>query len=516
MAAVRSFLSANRNTTAADDATHEGRLCGMRRIGSIRRWAATCGVAGALAAAVPAVAAEDALTLAVKVDALARPLIESRSVVGMSVGLIVGETVVMRGYGETAIGSGVKPDERTVYEIGSISKAFTGDLLADAVLGGLVKLDEPVANYWGDGVKLPTRGGRAITLHDLATHTSGLPRMPGNFAPADPDNPYADYMDVRMFSFLASYELPRDIGSKREYSNLGFALLGQTLAHVRGTTYEKLLVDRIAGPLHMDDTRIVLTDAMRQRLAPGYTADLESAANWDLPTFAGAGGIRSTVSDMLRWLRAHAEATNDGGELAKAMTLAMAERYADGDGGMGLGWHVSRDRVARFHSGQTGGYHTMAMVVRDAAADGTTKPHGPPPGVAVIVLSNTATGVVSGFANQIVLTALGIEQKPMDLPKAADVPAATLDRYVGRYAMTEAFVLTVERRGGRLFVTATGQPGAYVYPTSDRRFVYRVVDAAITFDEPPALPEVGGPSPGLTLHQHGLDMRARRVAGEGK
>ncbi|MGC1520781.1 MAG: serine hydrolase, partial [Steroidobacteraceae bacterium] len=149
-----------------------------------------------------------------------------------------------------AYGSLEKADKRpldgdTVFEIGSITKVFTSLLLADMVQRGEVKLDDPIAKYLPASAKVPERNGHSITLVDLATHTSALPRMPANFRPKDPANPYADYTDEQLYAFLSSYELIRDVGAKYEYSNLGFGLLGQGLAHRAGTDYETLVETRI-------------------------------------------------------------------------------------------------------------------------------------------------------------------------------------------------------------------------------------------------------------------------------
>ena len=150
--------------------------------------------------------------------------------VGIVVGLIDahGRRIVAEGAFDQADDRPVGRD--TIFEMGSITKVFTATLLTQAVERGEVKLDDPVAKYLPADVHVPERGGKQITLRDLAMHVSGLPRMPSNFAPKDPDNPYADYTDKELFAFLSGYTLPRDIGSKWEYSNVGVGLLGEVLA----------------------------------------------------------------------------------------------------------------------------------------------------------------------------------------------------------------------------------------------------------------------------------------------
>ena len=186
---------------------------------------------------------------------------------------------------------GPKVDERTLFEIGSVTKVFTALLLELAVEHGTMKLDDPVAKYLPPEMKLPTRNGRQITLLDLATQHSSLPRMPDNSHPKDPDNPYADYTEGQLAQFLSGHTLTRDIGSKYEYSNLGFGLLGQAVARAAGMDYETLVRREICGPLGMPDTVITLTPALRERLAKPFDESLAPAENTDLPTLAGAGGV---------------------------------------------------------------------------------------------------------------------------------------------------------------------------------------------------------------------------------
>ena len=203
-------------------------------------------------------------------------LVDRIDIYKKSTGIVVG---VLTPQGSRVVACGTFDDDQdkrvpsaeSVYEIGSNSKVFTSLLLMDMVQRGEVKLDDPVSKYLPKTVHMPARNGKEITLLDLAMHVSGLPRMPSNFAPKDPDNPYADYTVQQMYDFLSSYQLTRDIGEKYEYSNLAVGLLGNTLALRAGTDYETLLRTRILQPLGMSSTGIVLTSDMRARLVPGHT-----------------------------------------------------------------------------------------------------------------------------------------------------------------------------------------------------------------------------------------------------
>lgn len=435
------------------------------------------------------------LDLRAKIEPLARPLIEDGEAVGFVVGIVKdGQTQVIA-YGETTKGSGQAPDGDTVYEIGSVSKVFTGVLLADAVEQGRMKLDDPVQKFLPEEVKLPIAGDKPITLEHLATHTSGLPRMPANFHPADPTNPYADYTVARMYEFLGGHVLGRPPG-EYEYSNLGMGLLGHVLARQAGCTYEELLSGRITKPLAMRDSRITLDDDQRRRLAPPYEASLAGAKNWDIPTLAGAGAIRSTANDLVKFIQANLAEGDQ--PLTRALRLSRVKRHQMKDGlAMGLGWHIARDGLTRWHSGMTGGYHVWLAVAPELKLGN-------------VVLANTASTKISQFGEQVVQAAAGMDVKPPPRRKTVEVDPAVLASYVGKYALGPDFILTVTLEDGGLHVQATGQPKVPVFAASATEFFYKVVDAQITFVPEKDAKDKAAKAPKLILHQNGRDMEARR------
>ena len=310
-----------------------------------------------------------------------RTRVERGDNVSIVIGVIGPDGRRVVGYGTTMLTGGKVPDENTVFEIGSITKAMTGTLLANMVRRGEVRLDDPVGKFLPEHVRVPTRNGKSMTLVDLATHTSALPRLPSNMKRADPADPYADYTVAQMYDFLSNHTLRRDIGSKYEYSNYGFGLLGHVLARRAGLTYEKLLEERILRPLGMPDTRIKLTDDMQRRLARGHHRG-KPVANWDIPTLAGAGALRSTVKDMLTFLAANLGF--DKSTVFPAMKTAHEPRHRANTPRMhvGLGWHVRTgdERTVVWHNGGTGGYRTFAGFTATER-------------LGVVVLSNSNTSV---------------------------------------------------------------------------------------------------------------------------
>ena len=450
----------------------------------------------------PALAADAAAAspAVLPADSVVQTLIDARAVLAPNAGVVVG---IVDAHGRRVLSAGTldgrgtkRPDARSVFEIGSVTKTFTGALLADMARRGEVRLEQPVAELLPDSVKVPSHGGKPIALVDLATQSSGLPRLPGNFAPKDDSNPYADYSAERMYAFLSSYTLTRDPGEQYEYSNLGMGLLGFALARRAGTSYEGLVRERIAGPLKMADTRITLAPDERARLAPGHDDAGKTVANWDLPTLAGAGALRSTANDMLAWVATCLKAdttTALGRDLYTATTPLRGTTIP----GMriGLAWHVREKDGGRivWHNGGTGGYHTFI---------GFDRAHG----TAVVLLANSTVNTDDiGFH----LLDATSPIRPPEPPKHHDEVKLTpeqLQPFVGRYELAPGAIVTVTLAGAQLSVQLTGQSAFPIFPESETGFFLKVAEATIVFER-----DAAGRVPALTLHQSGRDMRAPRL-----
>ncbi len=279
----------------------------------------------------------------------------------------------------------------SIFEIGSVTKVFTATLLADLVLEGLVNYDDPVARYLPGA---PPVQGRPITLEDLSTHRSGLPRLPTGMllrgVTVEHHDPYASLDDERMLRAIRETSPKRAPGDTFRYSNYGAGLLGYALARAAGTTYDGLLADRITGPLNLADTGVSLPPGADRRLAPGHSHWGRPVGRWDLAGLAAAGGLVSTAADLLRFLELHSPHAD--GSLARAAAETARKRYdTNRMMGVGLGWVIlpARERgprKARFahdvlmHDGGTGGYRSFAAVA-------------PATGTAVVVLTGHARSV---------------------------------------------------------------------------------------------------------------------------
>lgn len=308
------------------------------------------------------------------------------------IGVLAGDSTATDGFG--AIDStGARPTARTLFEIGSVTKTFTGLLLADAIERGRVEASTPVAGLLPDSVALGPADSTTMTLEHLATHRSGLPRLPANLdVAARPTDPYAAYGDSALFAFLEGYTPPRPPETQYEYSNLGMGLLGHLLARRADTTYAALVQKRIAGPLGLPDTRVRLTDARQARLAQGHNRAGAPTSPWHFEALAGAGALRSTATDMLAYLRAHRrplQTTSDtASTLHRAMQRAVAPRASTGreETRIGYGWHRStRDgHAVLWHTGGTGGFRSFVGLDRETGR-----------GVVVLVSSAVASRSVA-------------------------------------------------------------------------------------------------------------------------
>ncbi|MFN2326422.1 MAG: serine hydrolase domain-containing protein [Gemmatimonadales bacterium] len=312
---------------------------------------------------------------------MVQPLLPARGTGGAVIGLLEAD-----GTRRVVTVGRVPYDGRTVFEIASITKVFTGVLLAEMVERGEVSLEQPVAALLPDSMRVPSRAGQQITLRDLATHTSGLPRG-SRFRPANPGNPWGSFTLDKLYEQVTTHELRRDIGTGYEYSNIGVGLLGHALALRAATSYEALVTARILEPLGMTSTTITLDSVALSRLAPGHDKDGHVVPNWTAPAIAGAGALRSTADDMLTFIASNLSPPE--GSLGRALRRAQETYFTvDASQRIGLTWQIGElvDHTVFHHSGGSGGYRSFIVI--DTAR-----------GVGLITLTNTRANLefVAGY-----------------------------------------------------------------------------------------------------------------------
>jgi CubicO group peptidase (beta-lactamase class C family) len=231
----------------------------------------------------------------------------NKKLTGIAIGVIVGGQELSAVSGWADIESKKPVSESTIFEIGSLSKLFTSLLLAVATTKQEVRLDDPVQTALGEQVKLPTDGKSQITYRSLANHRSSLPRLPDDLiATADMENPYVHYDEEMLYACLNRMESVKPIGSRMCYSNLGVGLLGHVLGKLAGSDYRKALKERVLIPLGMLDTSAESSDEQSAKLATAHKKKDKATKHWDFTEVTvAAGGVRSSISDMLKFLRAN-------------------------------------------------------------------------------------------------------------------------------------------------------------------------------------------------------------------
>ena len=317
-----------------------------------------------------------ATTLDKKVDVEARQYMTRIGTVGMSIGILMDGKTIFYGYGETERGNRQLPDKNTIFGIGSITKTFTGTLLACAVLDGKINLDDPVNKYMPDSIPPLEYQGIPVTIRTMANHSSGIPRMPSNLHRKDTLNPFKDYDDNDLFSFYKNFKLERKPGDKYEYSNLAAATLGVILERIYKKPYESLIIERICHPLSMNETSQFTKSGDSLKFAKGYGPNYTFQAAWDYKALAGAGSLRSTTADLLKFAAANMGGAPTG--LNEAMQLAHQQIFKHGVDGVGMLWDIiGLHHEIIDHDGRVGGFTSFLIIDLKHR-------------VAVVMLSNTA------------------------------------------------------------------------------------------------------------------------------
>src|SRR5689334_21447779 len=355
-------------------------------------------------------------------------------------------------------------DRDSLFEIGSIAKGLTAFLLADMVVRGEVSLDDPAAKYSRSGARIPSRNGRNITLRDRATHTSGLPRLPPQFRPQDPRNPYADFTEEKLYAALAMTQLAREPGTQYDYSNFGYMWLSDILARRAGKPFDALLRERVLDPLGMKDTALVLAPAPEGRVVTGHALPYEPMPAWvSQPATSGSGGWRASMNDMLKLAEALAGVRDT--PLRQAIALAIdPQRASFGHNSIGLAWNVHEGKSARvvWHNGGTGGFTSMIAANRAAKK-------------AAVVLVDAA----SPFED-LALHLVDPETPLRTRRASAPIEPAERDQYSGDYVVSQQLSIRVYVEGDRLMGQAAGQPPFELgRESADVFFVRGIPDAQV-------------------------------------
>ncbi len=313
-----------------------------------------------------------------KMDSIVKAFMDNPANCGLSIAVYQNKKITYYNYGEIKRGSKQIPSNKTIYEIGSISKTFTGILLAQAVHDLKVNTNDPVKKYLGDGFDNLAYKGKDIELVHLANHSGRVHRVPFNLAMQpnyDVNNPYKNYNKDMVFAYMKLMKPDTFPGTKSEYSNLGMGLLGIIEEKIYNKTYEELITEYICKPLGMNDTKITVTDTAR--FAKGNDGEGHQVPYWDLGALNGAGGIRSTTEDLINYAKANMEETNPVFKLSHQTTFNDARNH------LGMAWHITMTKKSNeliWHNGRTAGFGSFCGFIKSKE-------------VAVAVLGNSGNPV---------------------------------------------------------------------------------------------------------------------------
>ena len=395
------------------------------------------------------------------VEAQVKPYLDGEIVSGVVIGLYDNGKTEIYGFGKGP--GGKPPDGDTLFEIGSITKVYTGLMLADAIQRKEVELDTPIVELLPPGVTVPKKDNTVITLRHLVLHGSGLPRLPPSVQPTASD-PYGAYSEDMLFRDLIGTELESKPGDQIVYSNFGYGVLGYGLGRKIGGGFGKALESRVLKPLDLKSTFVAIPAEAAPRRAIPSNDDLAGVPAWTwTDALGGAGALTSSVRDQLKLLDAELDAQKGGkGPLRGAMRFSQEEQLAERPSeNAGLGWLI--DNTGRYlHNGGTTGSRSFI------GFDPKTRR-------GVVVLASTGTSLVDRLAKA-TLDVLDGTAKP---PGTLATPAQ-LDAYAGSYDFTGT-KLTIVHQGNRLYIEGPGEPRHRLMPITDVAFWIEALQSVAFF-----------------------------------
>ena len=375
--------------------------------------------------------ATDLKAIKKQLDALIQPQIEADQNVGIVVGVLKEGKGDIFYYGKTALSSNKAPSKSTIYEIGSITKVFTGLLLAQLELDGKVQLTQTLEQFIPE---LKGKDAGKITLRQLVTHTSGLGFRPVNLEIKDYNNPYAQYSEKDLIKGLVEYqEQPGTLGVF-QYSSWGHGVLGYVLGKISKKPYEELLKEKIITPLKLKDTTITLSSSQKSRAAQGYDEFLNEVGLRDHLIFQAPGALKSTPEDLFEFIKFQLSTKNkksiDKASLQAQQALEKAE-----DRDIAYGWFIDQKSGSPvlWHDGSTNGYLSFLHV--DKTND-----------TAYFMLTNTA--------NTPLCIKEAIYGMSCELPQTHKHDPKVMNEFEGTYRLDSSGerTLSVEARKGFLIV----------------------------------------------------------------
>lgn len=314
------------------------------------------------------------------VDSLALKYTSLPNTTGLAIGIMNKGKTSYYYYGETTRDNQELPEQETLFEIGSISKTFTATILAYLALQDSIKLDDPITKYLPDSIAQNTNL-KGITLRNLATHTSGFPRLPNNLSLSDSLDPYKNYDRNALFSYLKNYKQNQKPDSVYAYSNLGYGVLGELLAYAKKTSYNELVTKIITEPLNLTSITEFPEGDNLKNFVPTYNKNGKLTPHWHFLALSAAGSLKATTPDLLKYVEANLNPPKT--PLGEAIALTHKPSWLVSEiEDLGLAWHITIDNFQElfWHNGMTFGSSSFTAFT-------------PEKGTAIVILSNAAQSV---------------------------------------------------------------------------------------------------------------------------
>ena len=311
---------------------------------------------------------------------------------GLVIGVKIQDSIYFYGFGSVSKEFDKMPNENTIFEIGGLTKAFTGSLVSALVADGQMDYEKSFNEYIPVDEKNDEL--QKVTIDQLVTHTSKMPRMPMEFGVKElvDNNPYAYYTQNDLMTFYKNY-IPLELNSKKKkkkkdknvdnylYSHLNYALLERAIEKSQNQNFENVLATRVLNPIGLNDTRIQLSKEQQKRLATGYTTSGHSTPPWTFQSFKASEGLKSTAKDLMKFAEVHIGSSHP--ELTQKFEATTEGRKKTGLSKrveISRGWHIisatkkSDDIIA--HTGNTNGHRAYLAFVKETET-------------AVVILSNS-------------------------------------------------------------------------------------------------------------------------------
>lgn len=419
---------------------------------------------------------------AVRADALVKDYVQNKLFSGTVLVAQDGKPIFRKGFGAASREWAIPNTANTKFRIGSVTKEFTAAAVLRLVDEQKLSLDDPIEKYLQN---IPASWGKA-TIRELLQHTSGIPSYTRH---DDFDDKLIriKHTPQQIIDLMKDKPLDFEPGTKFRYSNTGYFLLGRVIEAVSGLSYPDYLEQKLLKPLNLtntgyDDGRRILANFAQDYTDHGDHVRRSSPV--DMSNMYAAGAMYATVDDLLAWQ----QMLLNGKVLSSASTAAM---FTDAGHHYGLGWFV-RERFSRKvyeHGGALKGFHSMLA-------------YYPEDRLTVIVLSNYGEGLVDKIADELARLALGVPPAR----RQVKVDSHLYSRFIGSYQLAPNMVLTVARKGDRLFARVAGQKELEIYPEGQYSYFYKAADAALTFDRTGS-----GKADYVILHQDNNQIKAPRI-----